>query len=115
MRKKPNNFAFKTNMIVKGVTKMVYIFIAIFGIIAISMAGLSLFRKMDSDFWEKMYRSLEKTANELRKSNQELIKLCEEDLAFAKKTIEDNERALDLIEVLKKENEELINKKEEGS
>lgn len=94
---------------------MVYIFITIFGIIAIGMAGLSLFRKMDSDFWESMYRDLKKTADDLRKSNQELIELCEKDLAFAKKTIEDNEKALDLIEVLKKENEELINEKEEGS
>lgn len=91
-------------------------FILCIGGIVLALVTLAAFWfKSDAAFWEKAYRDVNKSCNEVHKMNKELIETCERDIAFAKEVNEDNKKLLDLMADMRVELEELKKTEEEES
>lgn len=63
--------------------------------------------KADSKFWKDMYRDIFKWSNNVHNSNKEMIESCKEDIEFAHRVIETNEKLLNELKRVEQERHEL--------
>ena len=59
--------------------------------------------KADASFWESMYRSLNRSCEEMHKQNKRLIEMCKHDLEFAQEVLDDNNQLIAIMEAYRLE------------
>ena len=94
---------------------MVYTVLGICIALLVAMTLAAFWFKSDAAFWEIAYRTVNKACNEVHEKNGELLEMCARDLDFAKETLEDNRKLLDIMTEMKNELEEIKETKEEES
>lgn len=62
------------------------------------MTCVAFMYKTDASFWEALYRSLNKTCDELVEQNKRLIESCQRDIEFAREVLDDNQKIINLLE-----------------
>lgn len=84
--------------------------IIVLGILLVCAIVATIILKSDSKFWEDMYHDIFKWSNDVHNSNKEMIERCKEDIEFAQRVIDTNERLLKALESTERERQELATK-----
>ena len=71
--------------------------LVVLSILLAVMTCVTLMYKSDASFWEALYRSLNKTCDELVEQNSRVIEACQKDLKITREVLDDNQKLVNML------------------